>query len=220
MPGTRIPLEERGDIGPIPNPVKLARVTLHLPEVYLVRHGQTAWSLSGQHTGRSDIPLTRVGEESAIRVGHRLASLTFARVFCSPSQRARRTCELAGLANMAHIDPDLAEWDYGDYEGLTTAEIHARDPNWRRLRDDAPGGETLADVSARADRVVSRLRAAADKTALFSSGHFLRVLAARWLMADAAAGAWLVLGTGSVSVLGYEHALDSPAILLWNEQPG
>jgi len=193
---------------------------VQLPEIYLVRHGETAWALSGRHTGRTDIPLTPAGEESAKHVGRRLTGMTFARVFCSPSQRARRTCELAGFATVAQIDPDLAEWDYGDYEGLTTAEIHAKNPGWRRLRDDAPGGETLAAIAARADRVVSRLRAGADKTLVFSSGHFLRVVAARWLGADATAGAWLVLCTGSVSVLGYEHELESPAILLWDEQPG
>jgi broad specificity phosphatase PhoE len=194
-------------------------VTSQLPEIYLVRHGQTAWALSGRHTGRSDIPLTPVGEENARRVGPRLAGIAFARVFTSPSLRARRTCELAGFAAMAKIDPDLAEWDYGQYEGLTSVEIHKNNPTWQALRDDAPGGESIAELTGRADRVVERLRAGADKTLVFSSGHFLRVLAARWLGFDAIAGQRFALGTGSVSILGYEHALVDPVICLWNEQP-
>jgi probable phosphoglycerate mutase len=190
-----------------------------LPQIYLVRHGQTAWSLSGQHTGRSDIPLTPAGEEQARRMGHRLAGESFSRVFCSPTQRARRTCELSGFAAAAEIDPDLAEWDYGDYEGLLSAEIHARQPNWLVFRDGSPHGESVADATARADRVVARLRAVNDRVAVFSSGHFLRVLAARWLGVETAFGQFLFLGTGSLSILGYEHTLGNPAIMLWNEVP-
>jgi len=188
-----------------------------LPQVYLVRHGQTEWSLSGRHTGRSDIPLTAAGEDNARRVGRRLAGLSFAHVLCSPSQRARRTCELAGFAASAQIDPDLAEWDYGELEGLHTAEIHALYPGWELFRDGSPGGESIADVTARADRVVSRLRAFNANVLVFSSGHFLRSLAARWVGIDLSLGRHLLLATGSLSILGYEHGLDEPALALWNE---
>jgi probable phosphoglycerate mutase len=194
-------------------------VTTPLPEIYLVRHGQTEWSLNGRHTGHTDIPLTPAGEEGARVAGRRLAGLTFSRVFCSPSLRARRTCELAGFASVMQVDPDLAEVDYGQYEGLITSEIHNLDPNWQALQDDNPGGESVADITARADRVIARLRQGADKPLVFSSGHFLRALAARWLGLPISGGLWFVLGTASVSILGYEHSLDHPAILLWNEQP-
>lgn len=189
------------------------------PQIYLVRHGQTAWSLSGQHTGRSDIPLTPAGEDNARAVGKVLAGNVFSRVFASPSQRARRTCELAGFRLVAQVDDDLQEWDYGRYEGLKTAEIHALDPRWDLFRDGAPGGESVDDISARADRVVSRLRSAGDKVLVFSSGHFLRILAARWLGQPADMGRCFLLGTATLSILGYEHSLDSPAIELWNQPP-
>ena len=196
----------------------LASVKPNLPQIYLVRHGQTAWSLSGQHTGLSDIPLTAIGEESAGNVGRRLAGLSFVRVYSSPSQRARRTCELAGFGAVAQVDPDLAEWDYGAYEGLTTAQIIAKNPDWQLFRDGAPQGESVADISARADRVVARIRAENERILLFSSGHFLRVLAARWLGLHAVEGRRFIVGTGSVSILGYEHSLDEPVIALWNEE--
>lgn len=188
-----------------------------LQQIYLARHGQTAWSLTGQHTGRSDIPLTQAGEEQARRTGQRIAGETFARVYSSPSQRARRTCELAGFSSKCQVDPDLAEWDYGDFEGLDSAAIHARHPGWVVFRDGSPHGESVADVSARADRVVARLRAQSDKVLVFSSGHFLRALAARWLGVEIADGRLFFLDTGSLSILGYEHSLDQPVILLWNE---
>jgi probable phosphoglycerate mutase len=159
-----------------------------LPIVTLARHGETAWSLSGQHTGLTDLPLTERGERNARRLGERLRGLTFARVFTSPLVRAARTCELAGFRGVAEVDRDLLEWNYGDYEGRRTSEIHAQRPDWQLFRDGCPGGETPEQVGARADRVVSRVRALQGDVLLFSSGHFLRVLAARWLGLDAGAG--------------------------------
>ena len=188
-----------------------------LPEVYLARHGETAWSVSGQHTGLTDIPLTERGERNARRLGERLRGLVFAQVFSSPLIRARRTCELAGFATQAQVDPDLVEWNYGDYEGKTSDEIHLHRPNWQLFRDGCPGGENLADVSARADRVVARVRGVGADVLLFSSGHFLRVLAARWLGLNAAGGRYLVLSTATLSMLSYEHTLSEPVIGLWND---
>jgi len=188
-----------------------------LPIIYLARHGETAWSLSGQHTGISDLPLTALGEENARRLGKRLAGLTFSKVFTSPLQRARRTCELAGLGAVAEVDNNLVEWNYGDYEGRRSAEIHAERPDWQLFRDGCPGGESPAQIGARADKVVDRVRAIKDNVLLFSSGHFLRVLAARWLGLESAAGKFLVLGTASLSMLGYESNLSQPALRLWNE---
>jgi broad specificity phosphatase PhoE len=187
------------------------------PVIYLARHGETAWSLSGQHTGRTDLPLTERGERNARALGERLRGLVFARVFTSPLQRAVRTCELAGFGAMAEIDPDLVEWDYGQYEGRRTAEILAQRPGWQLFRDGCPGGESPDEVGARADRVMARVRALKDNVLIFSSGHFLRVLAARWLGLDAAGGRYLMLSTASLSALGYEHNLAEPVIRLWNE---
>ena len=187
------------------------------PAIYLARHGETAWSLTGQHTGLTDIPLTEHGEKNARSLGKRLKGMTFAHVFTSPLQRAKRTCELAGFAAVAQIDPDLVEWDYGDYEGRTTAEIHKQRPDWKLFRDGCPGGESVADIGARADRVVARLRALDTTVLLFSSGHFLRVLAARWCGLDASAGCYLFLSTASLSVVGYEHGKDDPVVRLWND---
>lgn len=189
---------------------------MSLQIVYLARHGETAWTLSGQHTGLTDLPLTEHGEQNAIRLGERLKGLTFAKVFTSPLQRARRTCELSGFGAMAEIDPDLVEWNYGDYEGLTSAQVHARRPNWKLFRDGCPGGETLAEIGARADRVVERVRAIQGNALLFSSGHFLRVLASRWLGLDASAGQYFLLSTAALSLLGYEHDLSEPVIREWN----
>jgi broad specificity phosphatase PhoE len=188
-----------------------------LPVTYLARHGETAWSLSGQHTGRTDLPLTERGERNARALGEPLRGLNFAKVFTSPLKRAVRTCELAGFGSAAEIDPDLVEWDYGQYEGRRTAEIHAERPDWQLFRDGCPGGESPDQVGARADRVVSRMRAVKGDVLLFSSGHFLRVLAARWLGLDAAGGRYLLLTTASLSALGYEHHQTEPAIRLWNE---
>ena len=188
-----------------------------LPRVWLARHGQTAWSLSGQHTGLTDLPLTPTGEANARRLGARLRGEVFACVLCSPLQRARRTCELAGFGAGAEADARLLEWDYGDYEGRTSAEIHATRPGWQLFRDGCPGGESPAQVAARADRLIATLRGVAGDTLLFSSGHFLRMLAARWLGLAPAAGALWMLDTASLGVLGYEHTLQQPVIRLWND---
>ena len=186
-------------------------------EIYLARHGETAWSISGQHTGLTDLPLTGRGECNARRLGKRLARLEFARVFTSPLQRAKRTCELAGFGSRAEVDGDLVEWNYGEYEGLSTAEIHAKRPDWDLFRDGFPGGESFAQIAARADRVVRRVRSIEGAVLLFSSGHFLRVLAARWLGLEAQSARYFLLGTASLSSLTYEHGPSQPAIGLWND---
>jgi len=192
-------------------------MTRILPTLYLARHGETAWSLSGQHTGLTDLPLTERGERNARNLGPRLAGLTFAKVFTSPLQRATRTCELAGFAAAAEVDRDLVEWDYGDYEGLRTAEIHEKRPEWQLFRDGCPGGESPDQIGARADRVVSRVRAVKGDVLIFSSGHFLRVLAARWLGLEPVNGRLFMLKTASVSALGYENELSQPVISLWDD---
>lgn len=190
-----------------------------LPEFWLVRHGETQWSASGRHTGLTDIPLNATGEERARALSRRLAGHTFAHVWTSPLARARRTCELAGFGDAAQVDPDLVEWDYGQYEGITTAQIRQDRPDWSLFRDGCPGGESLEAIGARADRVIARLREADGPAILFSSGHFLRVLAARWLGLDAAYGRLLLLGTASLSILGYEHNNPAePVLKLWNER--
>ncbi|MFC5759510.1 MULTISPECIES: histidine phosphatase family protein [unclassified Rhizobium] len=188
------------------------------PEITLVRHGETAWSLSGQHTGRSDIPLTANGEAAARALAPRLAGLSVSAVWSSPSQRAHNTCRLAGFGEGAAIKPDLAEWDYGAYEGITTKEILARRPGWRLFRDGCPDGESAADIGARADRIVAELRQVNAPVLIFSSSHFLRVLAARWLGLPPEDGARFILDTTSISVLGYEHDLTEPVIRRWNQK--
>jgi broad specificity phosphatase PhoE len=188
-----------------------------LPVIYLARHGETAWSLSGQHTGLTDLPLTRRGECNARRLGKRLTGLEFARVFTSPLQRAQRTCELAGFASRAEIDRDLVEWNYGEYEGLSTADIHANRPDWEMFRDGFPGGETFDQVAARADRIVGRVKSIDSAVLLFSSGHFLRVLAARWLGLKPQGAQHFLLGTASLSTLTYEHNPSQPVIGVWND---
>ena len=189
-----------------------------LPIVYLARHGETAWSLTGQHTGLTDLPLTPRGERNARRLQERLQGLTFTRVFASPLQRARHTCELAGFGAAAEVDPDLVEWNYGDYEGRTTAQILAQRPDWELFRDGCPGGESVAQVGARADRVVARLRAVPGQVLVFSSGHFIRVLAARWIGSAAESpGRHFMLSTASLSAVGYERDLSCPVIRLWND---
>jgi probable phosphoglycerate mutase len=188
------------------------------PVVYLARHGETAWSLSGQHTGLTDLPLTASGERNARRLGQRLKSMTFTKVFTSPLQRAARTCELAGFGTAAETDPDLVEWNYGQYEGLRSAEILAQRPDWQLFRDGAPRGESPAQVGERADRVVQRIRRITGNVLLFSSGHFIRVFAARWLgLSPGCAGKYFLLSTASLSALGYEHNLSQPVIRLWND---
>ncbi len=188
-----------------------------LSVVYLARHGETAWSVTGQHTGLTDLPLTERGERNAKRLRERLAGSVFDKVFTSPLQRAVRTCELAGFGAVAEVAPDSVEWNYGDYEGLRTAEIHAVRPGWQLFRDGCPNGESPQDVGARADRVVSRARAFKGDVVIFSSGHFLRVLAARWLGLEPFAGKFFTLDTASLSALSYEHDLSSPAIRFWND---
>lgn len=188
-----------------------------LPIVYLARHGETAWSLSGQHTGRTDLPLTERGERQALSLGERLRGQDVAKVLTSPSRRALRTAELTGFGEQAEIDPDLAEWDYGQYEGRRTAEILAERQDWQLFRDGCPGGETPQQVGARADQVIRRVRTIRANVLLFSSAHILRVVAARWLGLEAAGGRYLVLGTASLSLLGYEHNAAEPVIRLWNE---
>ena len=188
-----------------------------LPKIYLARHGETPWSLSGQHTGVTDIPLTPQGEHNARNLGERLRGTPFLKVLTSPLQRARRTCELAGFAAHAEIDNELIEWNYGDYEGKLPADIRKERPGWFLFRDGCPGGESVETVGARADRVLSRLRAVNGDVIVFSHGHFLRVLGARWLGLSAAEGRLLLLTTASLSVLGYEHNRDEPVLRLWND---
>lgn len=188
-----------------------------LPVVSLARHGETAWSLSGQHTGLTDLPLTERGEHDARRLGERLKGAAFAAVFTSPLVRARRTCEIAGFGAAATVDPDLVEWNYGKYEGLTSAQIHAEAPDWRLFRDGCPAGESPAEVAARADRVVARVRAVGGDVLIFSSGHFLRMLGARWLGLAPDGGRYLFLATASLSALGYEHGSSDPVIRLWDD---
>jgi broad specificity phosphatase PhoE len=188
-----------------------------LPVCYLARHGETAWSLTGQHTGLADIPLTERGEREARSLGERLRGRTFAKVFSSPLQRAARTCALAGFEAVAEVDPDLTEWHYGDYEGRRSAEILAERPGWLLFRDGCPGGEMPLDVCARADRVVSRVRAIHGDVLLFSSGHILRMVVARWLGLEPAGCALFLLSTASLSMLGYESELSRPVVRLWND---
>jgi broad specificity phosphatase PhoE len=188
-----------------------------LPVVYLARHGETAWSLSGQHTGLTDLPLTERGERNALRLAERLKGLTFSRVLSSPLQRAMRTCELAGFGGQAEVDRDLLEWNYGEYEGRRTEEIHAERPDWELFRDGCPNGESPQQVGARADRVIKRTREIQGNVLIFSSGHILRVLTARWLGLEPYAGKFFLLSTASLSALGYEHNFSQPVIQLWND---
>jgi broad specificity phosphatase PhoE len=188
--------------------------------VYLVRHGETAWSKSGKHTGVTEIALSEEGERQASRLAGRLAPVRFTRALTSPRQRARRTCELAGLGTVAQVDPDLAEWDYGDYEGKRSAEILTERPGWNLFRDGCPNGESPAEVSERADRLIARVRSMEGHVALFSHGHFGRVLGVRWVGLPAGNGEFLLLDTASVGVLSYEHGDPAaPVIGLWNIPP-
>ena len=187
------------------------------PRIYLIRHGETEWSLSGQHTSRTDIPLTAHGEDGARKLGLRLRGIHFARVLTSPRQRARRTCELAGLGSVAEIEPDLTEWDYGDYEGLRSAEIRKARPDWNLFRDGCPNGESPGQISHRTDRLIARLRALDGNVALFSHGHFGRVMAARWIGLPVIEAQRFLLDTASLNILGYDYdRVESPVIALWN----
>src|SRR5271165_1369302 len=188
-----------------------------LPKIYLARHGETAWNLTGQYMGRIDMQLTEQGEGNARRLGKRLRGMTFAKVFTSLLQRASRTCELAGFKAAAVVDPDLTEWDYGAYEGKTTDEILKERPGWQMFRDGYPGGESAEQVRRPGGRVLSRVRAIEGNVLLFSHGHFLRVLAARWLGLEPEAGRFFVLGPASLSAVGYEDNRSQPVIQLWDD---
>ena len=188
----------------------------NLPTVYLARHGETEWSKSGQHTGRTDIPLTANGEIDAKKIGSRLAGIPFSHVFSSPLQRAHRTAELAEYT--PEIEPDLLEWNYGDYEGLKTAQIRKNRPGWDLFQDGCPGGESVHEVCERVDRLVERLKGLSGNVVLFAHGHILRVVAARWVRQPVAFGRALLLSTATVSILGFDHqTMDEPAIRLWND---
>lgn len=188
-----------------------------LPRVYLIRHGETEWSASGKHTGRTEIPLTARGEDEGRELGRRLRGIPFARVQTSPRQRAVRTCQLAGLGPVTEVDPDLAEWDYGDYEGQLSTHIHENRPGWNLFRDGCPGGESPEHVTDRADRVIARLRMLQGEIAVFTHGHFGRVLGARWIGLSVRTGQCLLFRTASISILSYEHdRADQPVLALWN----
>jgi broad specificity phosphatase PhoE len=184
-------------------------------EVTLVRHAETEWSLAKRHTGLTDIPLTERGREAARALYERLRGRRFALVLVSPLSRARETCELSGLGAQAEVREDLVEWDYGEYEGLTTPQIRAQRPGWVLWRDGCPGGESAADVGARADRVIADLRDADGEVVVFSHGHMLRVLGARWIELEPAVGRRLGLFTGAICVLGSEHG--TSVVTRWNE---
>ena len=188
-----------------------------VPEVYLARHGDTAWTVNRRHTGHTDLPLTPAGEHNAVRLRDRLRGVRFSRVFVSPLRRAQRTCELAGFATQAEVVPGLIEWDYGTYEGKRTSEIRAERPGWYLFRDGCPGGESVADIGNRADHVIARLREFSGNTILFGHAHFFRVLAARWIGLEAGNARHLLMDPASLSVLSYEHTLDDPAIRVWND---
>jgi probable phosphoglycerate mutase len=186
-------------------------------EVWLVRHGATEWSVSGQHTGTTDLPLLPDGERAARALSERLAGVQFARVLTSPLQRARHTAELAGFADRIEVIDDLREWDYGDYEGLTTSDIRKQQPEWSLWTDGAPAGEVGADVAARVDRVITDVRRTDGNVAIFAHGHLLRVFGARWCDWPPDEGRHLALGTAAVSVLGYER--ETAVIIHWNDGP-
>jgi probable phosphoglycerate mutase len=190
-------------------------MTVHGPRVFLVRHGATEWSVSGQHTGRTDIPLTEEGRRQAERLGARLARERFALVLVSPLSRARETARITGFGDVADVDPDLLEWDYGDYDGRTAVDIRKERPGWTPWHGGFPGGETLEQLAARADRVVARVRAVDGDVVLFAHGHILRVIAARWLEQPPVEGSRYYLSTASLSVLGWER--ETPVIDRWNE---
>jgi broad specificity phosphatase PhoE len=192
-------------------------VTLQLPKLYLARHGDTAWTENGRHTGRTDLPLNEHGEEHARQLGERLHGFSFARVFASPLIRVKKTCELAGFGAAAEIDADLVEWDYGKFDGRTTADILKEWPDWEMFRDGCPGGESADDVAARVDRFIAKVRRINGDVLAFSSGHTLRMIAARWCGLAPVAGRVFFCRPASVGVLGYEHQrADQPILRLWN----
>jgi broad specificity phosphatase PhoE len=188
------------------------------PVIYIARHGETAWTITGQHTGLTDLPLTPRGECNARALGERLKGLEFAKVFTSPLQRAKRTCALAGFESQAEVDNDLVEWNYGKYEGRRTAEIRVERPGWELFRDGAPGGESPTQVEARADNVWKRVRDVTGNVLLFTSGHFIRVLAARWIGLEPSVHSMsFLLSTASLSAVGYDQDFSRPVIRLWND---
>jgi len=190
----------------------------NLPVINIARHGETAWTVTGQHTGLTDLPLTPQGERNARALADRLTGLKFTKVFTSPLQRARKTCALAGFGAAAEVDSNLVEWNYGEYEGLRSAEIRAKRPDWQLFRDGCPGGESPAQVIARADSVLRRVRDVNGDVLLFSSGHFIRVLAARWIGLEPSVNSMsFLLSTASLSVVGYDHDRSRPVIRLWND---
>ena len=189
-----------------------------LPVIYIARHGETAWTLTGQHTGLTDLPLTPQGERNARALADRLTGLKFAKVVTSPLQRASKTCALAGFGDVAEVDRDLVEWNYGEYEGLRSAEIRAKRPDWQLFRDGCPGGESPAQVIARADSVLHRVRDVKGDVLLFSSGHFIRMLAARWIGVEPSVHSMsFLLSTASLSAVGYDGDVSRPVIRLWND---
>lgn len=182
--------------------------------IWLIRHGETEWSLSGAHTGRTDIPLTARGEEKARAIGTRLANIDFDMILTSPLQRAKRTCELAGFGDRTQVDGNLLEWDYGQYEGLSTKDIRKQNPDWFLFRDGVPGGETIEQVAVRARAVIDRTRQAKGNVALFAHGHILRILTACWLDLPPVCAKLFALSTASISTLGFEHEVQ--VIQQWN----
>jgi len=189
-----------------------------LPSIYLVRHGQTEWALAGRHTGRTDMILTPEGERQASTLKERLQGLQFAQVLTSPLLRAKKTCELAGFGDRMLEDADLMEWDYGDYEGLTSREIRAKHPDWSTYKHGFPNGESVDAVAARGARVATHLKSLSGNVLVFSHGHFLRFVAVSWLGLKKKQAGLLMLSTASVSVLGFDHNnIDEPAIALWND---
>ena len=189
-------------------------MALDSKKVFLVRHGETAWSLSGQHTGVTDIPLTEKGEEEVLFIKKKLSELRIKEIICSPLKRAVQTCEIAGLLGRAHLDPDIAEWNYGQYEGLTTEQIRKIEPHWNIFSNGAPGGESPEDVSLRIRRVFHKIASIEGDVALFSHGHFLRALTALWLTLPIEEGRHFSLSPASLSILSFER--EEPVISLWN----
>jgi broad specificity phosphatase PhoE len=191
--------------------------TATAPRIWLARHGETEWSRAGKHTGRRDISLTPEGEQEARKLGARLRRIPFATILTSPLQRARKTCEIAGFGATAEPDPDLMEWNYGDYEGLTSSEIRAKRPTWHLFRDGCPGGERLEDVVVRADRAIARLRSSPGDALVFAHGHLLRVLAVRWAGIPAELGGRFSLAPAAVSTFSTDAASGDPVIERWND---
>jgi len=188
-----------------------------LPQLFLVRHGDTEWTVARKHTGRTDIPLNAMGEKRAAQLGERLRGFSFTHVYTSPLQRASKTCELAGFGAKAEVDRDLVEWDYGRFEGMLTADIVKERPNWELFRDGCPGGESPGDVAARADRFVAKAQKSTGNVVAFSSGHTIRMITARWLKMSPETARVFFCRPASIGVLGFEHdRRDEPVLQLWD----